>query len=143
MSTVTLVQVGATSLRAELRFHDRVVCRSVSVGCSCVFSFVKVFSQVRVSYTSRGLRPHNSSPLKLSRGVKILNSTGRCARHFVAYETVWYAHRSERCTVQYAVSSAQVTSSCVRACSSCLANLHLDFLKFYLESKSILMFTLF
>ena len=58
--------------------------------------------------------------------VKVLHRTGRCARHFLAYETVCYAYRSERYTV-YAVSSAQVSSSCVRAFSSSFANLHLDF----------------
>ena len=76
-------------------------------------------------YASRGLRPHKRSPSKLSRGVKIVHRAGRCARHFLAYETVCYAYRSERCTV-YAVSSAQVSSSCVRAFSSSFANLHLD-----------------
>ena len=43
---------------------------------------------VGVSYASRGLRAHNLSPRKLSREVKILNRTGRCVRHFLAYEAV-------------------------------------------------------
>ena len=64
------------------------------------------------------------------REVKVLHRTGRCARHFLAYETGCYADRSERCTA-YAVPSAQV--SCVQAFSSSFANLQLDF--FFLRIK--------
>ena len=69
---------------------------------------------------------------KLSREVEIYHCRGRCARHFLAYETVCYAYRSERCTV-YAVPSAQVSSSCVRAFSSSFANLHLEFFVLFNE----------
>ena len=123
--------------RAPFGFHDGVVCRSISAGCSRVL-IIRVVSRtiMGVSYTSRGLRPHNSSPRKLSREVKMLHRTGRCARHFLAYETVCYAYRPERCTV-YAVPSAQVSSSSVRAFSSSFANLHLDIFSFcFLEIKA-------
>ena len=94
---------------------------------------------IGISYTSRGLRPHNYSPCKLSRDVQILHRTGRCARHFLAYETGCYADRSERCTA-YAVPSAQV--SCVQAFSSSFANLQLDFFFFFLRIKVYLMLTI-
>ena len=65
----------------------------------------------------------------------MLHRTGRCTRHFLAYETVCYAYRSERCTVR-AVPSAQVSSSCVRAFSSSFANLHLYSFLFLLRIKA-------
>ena len=99
----TVWQVGAPDQRAPFWFHDgEVVCRSISAACSRVF--IKVVSPEPARIACYGFAIHRAgfartmSPRKLSREVNILHRTGRCARHFLAYETVYYAYRSERCT---------------------------------------------
>ena len=92
--------------------------------------------------------PRNDRELPfLAIALKILRSIGRCARHFLAYETVCYAYRSKRCTLVYAVPSAQVSSLSPRAFSSSFANLHLTLVYFFALKKknlnSILVLTLF